>query len=165
MKNQKKIIIVSVVFILLAIGGIIYYSIYEDVTEREDFKFKKESISDSPVETVNQDVANKINYIVENGPHLSSNPFDYVNANKDVYDELKNTPKETFEYAIKDLITTNANKGLTSYIEALLCREINSNFDYDFESANDYLEHYKEFLKNSDYKYNEYDKYAKSLLK
>lgn len=107
-------------------------------------------------------MSNKIDLIVNNEPHTSSNPFDYI---KKEYDELLNHPKETFEYAIKDLIETNANNGLKSYIEALLCKEINRNFDYDFESANDYLEHYKELLTKSYSDFNNYDKYAISLLK
>ena len=65
----------------------------------------------------------------------------------------------------KDLIETNANNGLKSYIEALLCKEINKNFKYDFESANDYLKHYKEFLQQSHSDFNNYDKYTISLLK
>ena len=97
--------------------------------------------------------------------HTSSNPFDYIKTSQKEYNELLNHPKETFEYAIKDLIETNANNGLKSYIEALLCKEINKNFKYDFESANDYLKHYKEFLQQSHSDFNNYDKYAISLLK
>lgn len=110
-------------------------------------------------------ISNKIDLIVNNGPQTSSNPFDYIKASQKEYDELLSSPKETFEYAINDLITTNASKGLKSYIEALLCKEINTNFDYDFESANDYLDHYKEFLNKDSTILNDYDKYAISLLK
>ena len=73
--------------------------------------------------------------------------------------------KEDVENFAKDLIETNANNGLKSYIEALLCKEINKNFKYDFESANDYLKHYKEFLQQSHSDFNNYDKYTISLLK
>ena len=110
-------------------------------------------------------VSEKIDIIVNNGPQASSNPFDYVKANQEMYDELLSHKKESFEYSIKDLIETNAGSGLRSYIEALLCSEINDNFKYDFESANDYLEHYKEFLTKSYSDFNSYDKYAKTLLK
>lgn len=110
-------------------------------------------------------ISNKIDLIVNNGPQTSSNPFDYIKASQKEYDELLSSPKETFEYAINDLITSNASKGLKSYIEALLCKEINTNFDYDFESANDYLAHYKEFLNKDSTILNDYDKYAISLLK
>ena len=110
-------------------------------------------------------VSSIIDSIVNNGPHTSSNPFDYIKTSQKEYNELLNHPKETFEYAIKDLIETNANNGLKSYIEALLCKEINKNFKYDFESANDYLKHYKEFLQQSHSDFNNYDKYAISLLK
>lgn len=110
-------------------------------------------------------ISNKIDLIVNNGPQTSSNPFDYIKASQKEYDELLSSPKETFEYAINDLITTNASKGLKSYIEALLCKEINTNFDYDFESTNDYLAHYKEFLNKDSTILNDYDKYAISLLK
>ena len=110
------------------------------------------------------DVAKNIDIIVNNGPQMSSNPFDYIKASQKEYDELLEHSKETFEYSIKDLIETNAGNGLKSYIEALLCSEINDNFKYDFESANDYLDHYKKFL-NDDNHFNQYDEYAVTLLK
>lgn len=110
------------------------------------------------------DVAKNIDIIVNNGPQMSSNPFDYIKASQKEYDELLENAKVTFEYSIKDLIETNAGNGLKSYIEALLCSEINDNFKYDFESANDYLDHYKEFLKD-DNCFNQYDEYAITLLK
>lgn len=111
------------------------------------------------------DVANKIKTIISNGDQISSNPYDYINASKQEYNELLEHPKETFEYAIKDLIDTNASNGLVSYIEVILCRKINKNFQYDFTSANDYIENYKEFLDKSDSVLNDYDIYTKSLLK
>lgn len=115
--------------------------------------------------TNNINASEMLDTIIDNGPIASSIPFDYIKASQEVYDELLDNPKETFEYAIKDLIETNANNGLKSYIEALLCKEINKNFKYDFESANDYLKHYKEFLQQSHSDFNNYDKYAISLLK
>lgn len=111
------------------------------------------------------DISKNLEVIVNNGPQASSNPYDYIKASQKEYTELLKYPKETFEYAIKDLIETNAENGLKGYIEALLCREINKNFEYDFESANDYLEHYKEFLTKSDSIFNDYDKYVISLIK
>ena len=54
-------------------------------------------------------VSSIIDSIVNNGPHTSSNPFDYIKTSQKEYNELLNHPKETFEYAIKDLIETNAN--------------------------------------------------------
>ena len=89
---------------------------------------------------------------------------DAISKKRKEYDELLEHSKETFEYSIKDLIETNAGNGLKSYIEALLCSEINDNFKYDFESANDYLDHYKKFL-NDDNHFNQYDEYAVTLLK
>lgn len=111
-------------------------------------------------------ILNKINSIVENGPTSSSNPYDYISKSSSIYNELVQTPKETFMYAIEDLIETDANSrnGLVSYIEAILCSNINTNFKYDFISAQDYLEKYKAFLLDGSYTYNEYDNYAKSLL-
>lgn len=109
------------------------------------------------------DVSNIIDLIVNNGPVTSSNPYDYIKNSQREYELLLNNPEETFEYAIKDLIVTNATSGLRSYIEALLCRKINNSFEYDFETANDYLEHYKEYLKRN-IDFNSYDKYAISLL-
>ena len=111
------------------------------------------------------DVANKIKTIISNGDQGSSNPYDYINTSMQEYNELLEHPKETFEYAIKDLIDTNASNGLVSYIEAILCSRINENFQYDFTSANDYLEKYKEFINKSDSALNDYDTYTKSLLK
>ena len=116
-------------------------------------------------------IANNINAsemldtIINNGPELSSIPFDYIKASQEVYDELLDNPKETFEYVIGDLIETDAGNGLKSYLEALLCLEINKNFEYDFESAKDFLDHYKEFLLDKNNNFNDYDKYALSLLK
>lgn len=111
------------------------------------------------------DISDKIKTIISNGDQSSSNPYDYINMSKQEYNQLLEHPKETFEYAIKDLIDTNASNGLVSYIEAILCSEINKNFQYDFTSANDYLENYKEFLDKSDSVLNDYDTYTKSLLK
>jgi len=42
-------------------------------------------------------VEEKIKKIVENGPITSSNPFDYIESSKDIYQELLSSPKETFE--------------------------------------------------------------------
>lgn len=111
-----------------------------------------------------KDIEEKINIIALSGPLQSSNPYDYINANKEIYNELLNSPKETFEFSMNDLINTNASSGLKSYIESLLCSEINIDFKYNFESAIDYLNQYKSYLNNTD-KLNDYDKYTKSLLK
>lgn len=54
---------------------------------------------------------------------------------------------------------------MKSYLESLLCLEINKNFQYDFESANDFLEYYKEFLMDKNNNYNEYDKFTQKLLR
>ena len=110
------------------------------------------------------DIANKIEAIINKGNQSSSNPYDYINASKQEYNELLEYPKETFEYSIKHLIDTNAGNGLVSYIEAILCGQINKSYQYDFTSANDYLEKYKQFLVKSDSILNEYDAYTKSLL-
>jgi len=115
--------------------------------------------------TNNINVSEMLDTIINNGPELSSIPFDYINSSQEVYDDLLNNPKETFEYAIKDLIETDASNGLKSYLEALLCLEINKNFQYDFESAKDFLDHYKEFLLNKNNNFNDYDKYALKLIK
>lgn len=116
--------------------------------------------------TINDiNVSEKLDTIIDNGPIASSIPFDYIKANQGIYDELLDNPKETFEYVIGDLIETDASNGLKSYLEALLCLEINKNFQYDFESAKDFLDHYKEFLLDKRNNFNEYDKYALSLLK
>ena len=115
--------------------------------------------------TNNINASEMLDTIIDNGPIASSIPFDYIKASQEVYDELLDNPKETFEYAIKDLIETDASNGLKSYLEALLCLEINKNFEYDFENAKDFLDHYKEFLLDKNNNFNDYDKYALSLLK
>lgn len=44
MDNKKKIVIGVLIFILLVtIGGVIYYTIYKDVTDRETFDFKTDT--------------------------------------------------------------------------------------------------------------------------
>lgn len=127
-------------------------------TYQEKYSQNKEKLHDV------FDVGNKIGTIISKGNQNSSNPYDYINVSKQEYNELLEHPKETFEYSIKDLIDTNASNSLVSYIEAILCSEINKNFQYDFSSANDYLEKYKEFLIKSDAVLNDYDTYTKSLL-
>ena len=134
----------------------------KNVINSKYIKFEK---GDHLSNETNSDIEKKINTIVDNGPATSSNPYDYIRANQSIYDELVSKPKETFQYSIKDLIESNAGNGLKSYIEALLCMKINNNFKYDFESANDFLIHYKEFLSNDKNKFNSYDEYAKTLLK
>lgn len=111
------------------------------------------------------DIEEYLNKIVTNGPMTSSNPFDYIESSIDIYNELLEYSKEVFEYCINDLITTNGNDGLKSYIEAVLCSEINKSFSYAFESAGDYLENYKKYLEENDIEFNEYDNYTKSILK
>lgn len=111
------------------------------------------------------DVSKRIETIINNGNQISSNPYDYIKTSQQEYDELLKYPKETFEYSIKDLVSTSANNGLKSYIEAILCNEINKNIEYDFNSANEFLEKYKKHLAESDSIFNDYDIYAKSLLK
>ncbi len=110
-----------------------------------------------------QIIKDKLNVIAAGGPQFSTNPFDYIEASREEYDELLEYPKETFEYAIKDIIQ-NQNYGLIGYIEATLCYEINTNFQVNFESANDFITRYEVFLRDSDSELNDYDKYALSLL-
>lgn len=111
------------------------------------------------------DVSKRIETIINNGNQLYSNPYDYIKASKQEYDELLKHPKETFEYSIKELVTTSDNNKLENYIKAILCNEINENIKYDFNSANEFLEKYKKYLNESDSVFNDYDVYAKSLLK
>ena len=96
------------------------------------------------------DVSEKLAEIINNGPPTSSNPYDYIESSKDT---------------IKDLINTDAGNGLKSYIEALLCLKINTDFVYDFESAPDYLKNYKKYLANTDNNFSDYDKYTQEILK
>lgn len=111
------------------------------------------------------DVSEKLDEIINNGPPTSSNPYDYIESSKDTFNELLANLKETFEYAIKDLINTDAGNGLKSYIEALLCLKINTDFVYDFESAPDYLKNYKKYLASTNNSFSDFDKYTQELLK
>lgn len=146
---MKKIIFIILLSGLLLIG----------ITGCNKENDKNDKISN------NINVSEKLDTIINNGPETSSIPFDYIKESQNIYNELLNNPKETFEYAIKDLIETNAGNGLKSYLEALLCLQINKSFEYDFENANDFLEHYKEFLLDKNNNFNEYDKYVQELLK
>ena len=142
MKN-KFLIIMMLMALLVSLTG---------CTKKEESIDKPNKVSE------NSNVGELLDTIIDEGPKTSSNPFDYIKASQKGYNLLLTHPNETFEYSIKDLIETN------SYLEALLCKEINENFDYDFESASDYLEHYKEYLTNNQNNFNDYDNYAKSLL-
>ncbi len=167
--NEKRVVVVGLIDNTKSKQEELLKAIFtlkeiESIKNQSLIEFRKSeenTTSNVPTSTIEE----KIDYIVENGPQESSNPFNYINANKDVYNELLASPKETFEYAINDLIKTNASDGLKSYIEALLCSEINQNFQYDFESGIDYLEHYKSFLTKCDCLYNDYDDYTQLLLK
>lgn len=149
-------------------GTVILTLNYIGVVDMEIIETKKYSIEvDKDLKVkINEglDIEQIINNIISNGPSTSSSPFDYIKESREEYNELLNNPRETFGYAIKDLIETNANNGLKGYIEALLCHDINENFTDNFDSASDFLEKYKEFLMNSDSIFNEYDKYALSLF-
>ena len=92
------------------------------------------------------DVSEKLDEIINNGPLTSSNPYDYIESSKDV-------------------INTDAGNGLKSYIEALLCLKINTDFVYDFESAPDYLKNYKKYLASTNNNFSDFDKYTQELLK
>ncbi len=57
MDYKKKIIIGVLILILLAfIGGIIYYTIYKDVTGRESFNGKTVNLGNTPVDTKTNDI-------------------------------------------------------------------------------------------------------------
>ena len=62
MDNKKKIVIGVVILILLVtIGGVIYYTIYKDVTDRENFDGKKENLGNTPVDTT----SNNFDFYIE----------------------------------------------------------------------------------------------------
>ena len=153
-------------------NGFVIVGLFDNSKEQQEW-FKKNIVNSKYIKfeqakpLINNEVgvSEKINIIINNGPQTSSNPYDYIEESQKEYNELLQYPRETFEYSIKDLIESNANNGLKGYIEALLCKEINRNFEYDFESANDYLEHYKEFLSKNNLNFNQYDEYTQTLLK
>ena len=153
-------------------NGFVIVGLLDNSKEQQEW-FKKNIVNSKYIKfeqskpLINNEVgvSEKIDIIINNGPQTSSNPYDYIEVSQKEYNELLQYPRETFEYSIKDLIESNSNNGLKGYIEALLCKEINRNFEYDFESANDYLKHYKEFLSKNNLNFNQYDEYTQTLLK
>ena len=62
----------------------------ENINNSNDIIFKQGS---SYILSI--DVNQKIENIINNGPQLSSNPFDYIQVSQNEYDELLKYPKET----------------------------------------------------------------------
>ena len=59
-KNKKVVIRILIVVLIIIIGVVVAYKLIENnVTNREDFKFKVENISSNPVETVNNEQKEK----------------------------------------------------------------------------------------------------------
>jgi hypothetical protein len=56
---------------------------------------------------------------------FSSNPYDYINAKKDIYDEMV-SHKEILPFLISELEKANdkGNSGLREYIIAVICSDI-----------------------------------------
>ena len=96
--------------------------------------------------------------------NADSIPYDYIDASREEYDKLLSTEELTFQFAISDLINTNAGNGLKSYIEVLLCNQINNNFQVGFSSADEWLTKYTEYLNKTGKDFNSYDNYARKLL-
>ncbi len=62
-KNKKVVIGILSVVLLIVIGVVVVYKLIENnVTNREDFKFKVENISSDPVDTENID-ENKYSFL------------------------------------------------------------------------------------------------------
>ena len=79
MDNKKKIVIGVVILILLVtIGGVIYYTIYKDVTDRENFDGKKENLGNTPVDT-------------------TSNNFDFYIEKPEIHNDIRFNDYFTFE--------------------------------------------------------------------
>lgn len=134
-----------------------FYCVQEDTTTIS-WHFKTSKYTCPIYENIN--IKEHIENIINNAPLASSNPYDYINANKEEYQILLLNPDETFKYAINDLI--NNSDSLTGYIDAILCSDINKNFQYEFTSGKDYLTHYQAFLTECDC--NKYDNYAKKII-
>ncbi len=154
-KKTKLIIIISCILVVLLVA---LFLIFSKKDETNDSKYGNYS------EKEYKEVEALIDTIIDNGPKTSSIPFDYINASEEEYNKLLSTPELTFQYAISDLINTNGGNGLRSYIEVLLCNEININFKIGFSNANEWLEKYKEYLNKSGKDFNSYDSYARKLL-
>lgn len=57
MDNKKKIVIgVMILLLLVTIGGVIYYTIYKNVTDRETFDGKTENLGNTPVDKLEMEV-------------------------------------------------------------------------------------------------------------
>lgn len=66
MDKNKKIIIAFLVILFIVIGVAIAYKIIEkSVTNRESFKFNVENISSAPVDTINYEKDNNVNFKFE----------------------------------------------------------------------------------------------------
>ncbi len=154
-KKSKIIIIVCIVLVILVVACLLIFNKKEAVVDNRFGNYSEEEF---------REVENLINTIVDNGPKESSIPYDYIDASREEYDKLLSTEELTFQFAISDLINTNAGNGLKSYIEVLLCNQINNNFQVGFSSADEWLTKYKEYLNKTGKDFNSYDDYARKLL-
>lgn len=97
MDNKKKIVIGVLIFILLVtIGGVIYYTIYKDVTDRETFDFKTDTNGSN--DTVSHDEHSFYGKIIE-----VSSSYIIVEPNEEE-DERKSSDK--FHIDLKNDNTT-----------------------------------------------------------
>jgi len=74
MSNKKKIVIgVAILILLVTIGGVIYYTIYKNVTDRETFDGKTENLGNIPVDTTNNifDLYNSKTEYIGNNSNVS----------------------------------------------------------------------------------------------
>ncbi len=154
-KNKLIIVIVCIALVILVIAGLLIFNKNDEVVDTRFGDYSEEEF---------KEVEDLINTIVDNGPKESSIPYDYIDASREEYDKLLSTPEKTFQYVISDLINTNAGNGLRSYIEVLLCNQINNNFQVGFSSADEWLTKYIEYLNKSGKDFNNYDNYARKLL-
>lgn len=73
MNNKKKIVIgVAILILLVTIGGVIYYTIYKNVTDRETFDGKTEDLGNIPVDTTS------------NSSDLYNSKTEYIGNNSNV---------------------------------------------------------------------------------
>lgn len=102
-KNKKTIIGILIVVLIIAVGGVVAYKlIANNVTNRENFKFKVENISSNPVETVNHE--KKYSKVIDNIKLELNIPNEWK------YEEMqKNNENDFYKYALK-LYKSNENQ-------------------------------------------------------
>jgi len=115
MDNKKKILIGVVVLILvLTIGGVIYYTIYNNVTDRETFDGKTENLGNTPVDT-------------------TSNSFDFYIIKEEHQDDIKFNDYLTFSDR-KYYLAGNIKEFYVIDGESMILKSYITNFNHTLDN-------------------------------